>query len=97
MAEDTHALRAEIAETREELGETVQDLSAHLAPRRQAQQAVSRGFDAAMTRLRTLSADDAGAAAARARAAIEQRPRAAAAGGALLALVLLRRGRRRGR
>ena len=95
MAEDTRALRAEIAETREGLGETVQDLSAHLAPRRQAQQAVSHGLDLAMTRLRAVSADDVGAAAARVRAVVEQRPQAAAGAGALVALVLLRRRRRR--
>jgi hypothetical protein len=95
MAEDTRALRAEIAGTRDELGETVQDLSAHLAPRRQAQQAVSNGVDAAVARLRTLSTDDLSAVAARARAVIEQRPQAAAAAGAVTALWVLRRRRRR--
>ncbi len=95
MAEDTRALRAEIAETREGLGETVQDLSAHLAPRRQAQQAVINGLDAAMARLRTLSAGDVSAAAVRARAAVEQHPQAAAAAGAVTALLVLRRRRRR--
>jgi hypothetical protein len=95
MAEDTRALRAEIVGTREELGETVQDLSAHLAPRRQAQQAVASGVDAAMARLRTLSQEDVSAAAARARAAIEQHPQAAAAAGAVTALLVLRRRRRR--
>ncbi len=95
MAEDTRALRAEIAGTREELGATVQDLSAHLAPRRQAQQALSSGVDAAMARLRTVSADDLGAVAGRARAFVEQRPQAAAAAGAVTALLVLRRRRRR--
>ena len=95
MAEEARAIRADIADTRTELGETVQALSARLAPRQQAEQAIAARRDAVLQRVRALSSEDLGAVAARVRTAVEQRPRAAAGLGAVAVLLVRRRRRRR--
>jgi hypothetical protein len=96
MDQETHALRADIAETRQELGDAVQELSARLAPRQQASRLVAERRDLVLERLRGLSGQDLSTVADRIRTAVASKPRAAAgiAGGALLLALRRRRGRR---
>ncbi len=94
MDQETRELRAEIAQTRGELGASVERLSAQLTPRGQAQQVLRRQGDLALQRLRGVSAADVQAGATRLGAALQQHPRGAAAVG-VLGLLLVRRARRR--
>jgi hypothetical protein len=95
MAEETPEIRADIAETRAELADAVEDLAEKLGPRRQAQRLVRTQREAALRRLRELSSTDAGALVLRVRDEARARPAAAAGVGAGALLLLLRRGRRR--
>ena len=95
MDPETDALRADIAQTRGELGEAAQELSDRLTPRRQAQRVVAQGRDTVVERLGQFSADDAGAIAARVSGSIRRQPQAAAAAVGVVALLVLRRRRRR--
>lgn len=97
MDEETRAIHQDIAETRSELGDAVQELSERLAPRQQAQRLLADRRDLAVERLRTLSAADLDAAVGRLRTTAAGHPRAGGAGIAGMALLLARRRRRRRR
>jgi len=95
MDKETRALRSEIVDTREELGEAVQQLSERLAPRQQAERIVTARREAAVERLRNLSSEDLGALASRVRDSVQAHPRPAAAIGAVALLLIRRRQRQR--
>lgn len=94
MDEETRAIREEITETRDELGDAVEELSGRLAPRRQAERLVAERRASAVERFRTLSSTDFDAVTHQIRTALATHPRA---GVGIAGVVLVLAGRRRRR
>jgi MYXO-CTERM domain-containing protein len=82
VVDDTARIRADIEETREELGETARALAEELDPRTRARQAAGDAGDKARGALQRLTA------------AAREDPRPFAAVAAILVLALVRRRRR---